>query len=93
MGLKMPKGVLLCGPPGTGKTLIAKAAAKEAGIPFIFTSGSEFVEIYVGNGARKIRELFNQARKYKSAVIIFIDEIDALGYKRNQIGQSNREQE
>lgn len=78
----MPKGVLLCGPPGTGKTLIAKAAAKEAGIPFIFTSGSEFVEIYVGNGARKIRELFNQARKIKSPVIIFIDEIDALGYKR-----------
>jgi len=82
MGLKMPKGVLLCGPPGTGKTLIAKAAAKEAGIPFIFTSGSEFVEIYVGNGARKIRELFNHARNLKSAVIIFIDEIDALGYKR-----------
>jgi len=82
MGLKMPKGVLLCGPPGTGKTLIAKAAAKEAGVPFIFASGSEFVEIYVGNGARKVRELFNHARSLKSAVIIFIDEIDALGYKR-----------
>lgn len=58
MGLRMPKGVLLYGPPGTGKTLIAKAAAKEAGIPFLFTSGSEFVEIYVGNGAKKVRELF-----------------------------------
>ena len=58
-GLRMPKGVLLHGPPGTGKTLIAKAAAKEAGIPFIFTSGSEFVEIYVGNGAKRVRDLFN----------------------------------
>lgn len=93
MGLRMPKGVLLHGPPGTGKTLIAKAAAKEAGIPFIFTSGSEFVEIYVGNGAKKIRELFNQARSYKSPVMIFIDEIDAVGYKRSQFGNQNREQE
>lgn len=62
MGVRMPKGVILHGPPGTGKTLIAKATAKEAKIPFIFTSGSEFVEIYVGNGAKKVRELFNQAR-------------------------------
>lgn len=58
MGVRMPKGILMYGPPGTGKTLIAKAAATEAGIPFIVTSGSEFVEIYVGFGAKKVRELF-----------------------------------
>jgi cell division protease FtsH len=93
MGLRMPKGVLLHGLPGTGKTLIAKAAAREAGIPFIFTSGSEFVEIYVGNGAKRVRELFSQARSCQVPVMIFIDEIDAVGYKRNQYGQANREQE
>ena len=62
-GVRMPKGVLLYGPPGTGKTLIAKAAAAEAGIPVIYTSGSEFVEVFVGLGAKRIREIFNQARK------------------------------
>jgi ATP-dependent Zn protease len=61
-GVRMPKGVLLYGPPGTGKTLIAKAAATEAGIPVIFASGSEFVEVFVGLGAKRVRELFNQAR-------------------------------
>jgi cell division protease FtsH len=93
MGVRMPKGVLLYGPPGTGKTLIAKAAATEANIPFIVTSGSEFVEIYVGYGAKKIRDLFKQARSYRSPVMIFIDEVDALGSKRNHGCHSNREQE
>ena len=81
----MPKGVLLYGPPGTGKTLIAKAAAAEADIPVIFSSGSEFVEVYVGLGAKRIRDLFNQARRM-SPCMIFIDEIDAVGYQR---GHSN----
>jgi cell division protease FtsH len=81
----MPKGVLLYGPPGTGKTLIAKAAAQEAGIPVIYSSGSEFVEVYVGLGAKRIRELFSQARQM-SPCMIFIDEIDAVGYTR---GHSN----
>ena len=82
----MPKGVILYGPPGTGKTLIAKAAASEARVPMLCTSGSEFVELYVGNGAKRVREMFAQARvlaQTNSAVIIFIDEIDAIGYKRN----------
>ena len=93
LGAKVPKGALLVGPPGTGKTLIAKAAATEAKIPFIVTSGSEFVEIYVGFGAKKVRDLFKQARSYTSPVMIFIDEIDALGSKRNTGFHSNREQE
>ena len=87
MGVVMPKGVLLYGPPGTGKTLMAKAAASEAKIPMIYASGSEFVELYVGLGAKRIRDLFSQARKMaaenNSAVMIFIDEIDAVGYKRS----------
>ena len=80
MGFNLPKGVLLYGPPGTGKTLLAKAVANECKIHFIYACGSDFVEIYVGNGAKKIRELFEEARKYKKCVI-FIDEIDSLGLK------------
>jgi cell division protease FtsH len=80
-GVRMPKGMLLYGPPGTGKTLIAKAAAAEAKIPVIYTSGSEFVEIYVGLGAKRIREVFKQAREL-GPCMIFIDEIDAIGYSR-----------
>ena len=100
MGVVMPKGVMLYGPPGTGKTLMAKAAATEAGIPMIYASGSEFVELYVGLGAKRIRELFKDARrtaeKFNTAVMIFIDEIDAVGFKRNSgqgYGFGNRETE
>lgn len=92
----MPKGILLYGPPGTGKTLVAKAAATEAGIPVIYASGSEFVELYVGLGAKRIRDLFNQARMLNRPVMIFIDEIDAVGFKRggaHGMGSGNRETE
>ncbi len=81
VGARMPKGVLLYGPPGTGKTLMAKAIAGEAGVPFYAMSGSDFVQMYVGVGASRIRSLFNKAKKSEKAVI-FIDEIDAIGKKR-----------
>jgi len=82
LGARMPKGLLLVGPPGTGKTLLAKAVAGEAGVPFFSISGSEFVEMFVGVGAARVRDLFDQARQ-KAPAIIFIDELDAMGRARN----------
>ena len=81
MGARVPKGVLLCGKPGTGKTLIAKAIAGEANVPFISMSGSEFIEMFAGLGASRVRKLFDKARKI-APCIIFIDEIDAIGSRR-----------
>lgn len=93
IGAKMPKGILLVGPPGTGKTMMAKAVAGEANVPFFSISGSEFVEMFVGMGAAKVRDLFKQTKE-KSPCIIFIDEIDAIGKKRggNFAGNDEREQ-
>ena len=81
MGLKIPKGILLSGPPGVGKTLIAKATAGESKVPFFSASGSDFVEMFIGMGAARIRKLFAEARKFPRS-IIYIDEFDALGKKR-----------
>ncbi|MFP5386730.1 MAG: ATP-dependent metallopeptidase FtsH/Yme1/Tma family protein, partial [Bacteriovoracia bacterium] len=92
LGGKMPKGVLLVGPPGTGKTLIAKAMAGEAGVPFFSTNGAEFVEMFVGVGAARVRDLFEQAKK-SAPCIIFIDELDALGKVRNLSPNSSDEKE
>ena len=92
IGAKCPRGALLVGPPGTGKTLLAKAVAGEAGVPFFQISGSEFVEMFVGRGAAKVRDLFKQAKE-KAPCIVFIDEIDAVGKKRDMSLNSNDERE
>ena len=81
LGARIPKGVLLFGPPGTGKTLLARAVAGEAGVPFFSISGSDFVEMFVGVGASRVRDLFEQAKKH-APCIVFIDEIDAVGRQR-----------
>ena len=92
IGASMPKGILLVGPPGTGKTMLAKAVAGEANVPFFSMSGSEFVEMFVGMGASKVRDLFNQAKE-KAPCIVFIDEIDAIGKKRDGQLSTNDERE
>lgn len=93
IGASMPKGILLVGPPGTGKTMMAKAVAGEANVPFFSMSGSEFVEMFVGMGASKVRDLFKQAKE-KAPCIVFIDEIDAIGKKRNgQVGGNDEREQ
>lgn len=91
IGAKMPKGALLVGPPGTGKTLLARAVAGEAGVPFYFIAGSEFVEMFVGRGAARVRDLFKEARKH-APCIIFIDEIDTIGKKRDGSGLNGNDE-
>ncbi len=91
IGGRIPKGVLLVGPPGTGKTLLARAVAGEAGVPFFSLSGSEFVEMFVGVGAARVRDLFNQAEN-KAPCIVFIDELDALGKVRIQTPMGSHEE-
>ena len=93
IGGRIPKGVLLVGPPGTGKTLLARSIAGEAGVPFLFASGSDFVEMYAGVGASRVRKLFKDARRHP-ACIIFIDELDAVGRSRggNSLSHEEREQ-
>ncbi len=91
VGAKMPKGALLVGPPGTGKTLLAKAVAGEAGVPFFSIAGSEFVEMFVGRGAARVRDLFKQAKE-KSPCIVFIDELDTIGKKRDGSGFSGNDE-
>ena len=93
IGASMPKGILLAGPPGTGKTMLAKAVAGEASVPFFSMSGSEFVEMFVGMGASKVRDLFKQAKE-KAPCIVFIDEIDAIGKKRDgQVGGNDEREQ
>ena len=92
IGAKMPTGIIFYGPPGTGKTFLAKAIAGEAGVPFFHKSGSDFVELFVGKGAKTVRDLFSEARK-KAPCIIFIDEIDAVGKKRSANASGNDERE
>ena len=93
MGSRIPKGVLLVGPPGTGKTLLARAVAGEAGAPFFSISGSDFVEMFVGVGASRVRDLFENAKK-NAPCIIFIDEIDAVGRQRGAgVGGGHDERE
>lgn len=93
LGAKVPRGALLIGPPGTGKTLLAKAVAGEAGVPFFSISASEFVEMFVGVGASRVRSLFEDAKK-NAPCIVFIDELDSVGRQRNQgMGMGNDERE
>lgn len=91
LGARLPKGVLLVGPPGTGKTLLARAVAGEADVPFFPVSASEFVELFVGRGASRIRDLFKVARNH-SPSIVFIDELDAVGGKRGRSFNDERDQ-
>ena len=91
LGAKIPKGALLCGPPGTGKTLLAKAVAGEAGVPFYSISGSDFIEMFVGVGPSRVRDLFTEARQ-NAPCIVFIDEIDAVGRQRGRGGMGGNDE-